>query len=62
MHEIPQILHHGQLFALLPSGIEKIGYVQEAGEKDIEPPKEEHLTDIIEYTQEILVERRVSPD
>jgi hypothetical protein len=36
--------------------------VQEAGEKDIEPPKEEHLTDIIEYTQEILVERRVSPD
>ncbi|MFO7878208.1 MAG: LTA synthase family protein [Desulfovermiculus sp.] len=62
MHEIPQVLHHGQLFALLPTGIEQIGYTKEAGKKDIEPPKEENLTDIVEYTQEILVERRAEPD
>ncbi|MFP4258086.1 MAG: LTA synthase family protein [Desulfovermiculus sp.] len=62
MHEIPQILHHGQLFALLPTGIEKIGYVEDEGERDIEPPKEEQLTDIIEYTQDLNVERRVRSD
>ena len=62
MHEIPQILHHGQLFALMPTGIQQIGYVKEAGKKDIVPPKEEPLINIIEFTQEILVKRRASPD
>lgn len=62
LHETSQILHQGQLFALLPSGLEKIGYDRKTGSKEVELPKEQELRDRVEYIQGLLLERRREQD
>jgi lipoteichoic acid synthase len=58
VHEIPQILYKGQLFALMPMGIEKIGYVKDRGDKDMILPMDQDLSDTITYIQAMMVDRR----
>jgi hypothetical protein len=58
VHEIPQILYKGQLFALMPMGIEKIGYVKDRGDQNIILPMDQDLSDSITYIQSMMVERR----
>ncbi|MFP4629993.1 MAG: LTA synthase family protein [Desulfohalobiaceae bacterium] len=62
LHETPQILHQGQLFALLPSGLEKIGHARKTGAKEVELPQEQDLQDKVEYIQRLLLERRREQD
>lgn len=58
LHEVPEILYDGQLFAKFPMGIEKIGYRKDIGEKDIELPQKEELLVTIDYMQGIILRRR----
>jgi hypothetical protein len=58
VHETPQILYKGQLFALMPMGIEKIGYVEEQGEKEMILPMDQELSDTIKYIQAMILDRR----
>lgn len=58
LHEVPQILFKGQLFAKFPMGIEKIGYKKDIGERDIELPQKEELLGIIDYMQGLILRRR----
>ncbi|MFO7912924.1 MAG: LTA synthase family protein [Desulfotignum sp.] len=58
VHETPQILYEGQLFALMPMGIEKIGYVKKQGEKQTTLPMDKELADTIAYIQAITLDRR----
>ncbi|MFN2357123.1 MAG: LTA synthase family protein [Desulfotignum sp.] len=58
VHETPQILYKGQLFALMPLGIEKIGYVEEQGEKEMILPMDKELSDTIKYIQAMILDRR----
>lgn len=62
MHEIPQILYKGQVFACLPTGIEKIGYDKDRGEREVDLFDEQHIQNIVEYLQDMLLERRVDPE
>ncbi len=59
LHEIPQILYKSQLFARLPTGIEKIGFLEQAGEKDSELPDQENILHTIEFMKNIIFTRRV---
>ncbi len=58
VHEIPQILYKGQLFALMPMGIEKIGYVEKQGEKEMILPMDQDFSDTITYIQAMIFDRR----
>ncbi|MFO7912294.1 MAG: hypothetical protein R6V15_09060, partial [Desulfotignum sp.] len=57
-HETPQILYKGQLFAFTPLGIEKIGYEEEQGEKEVVLPMDKDLSDTIKYIQAMIFDRR----
>lgn len=58
LHETPQILHQGQLFALLPTGLEKIGHARKSGSKEAQLPQEQEIQDRIEHVRNLLLERR----
>ncbi|MFP4618631.1 MAG: LTA synthase family protein [Spirochaetaceae bacterium] len=58
LHETPQVLFDGQLFALFPMETEKIGYSKEIGDKEVEIPNRDDVTATIEYMQSIILRRR----
>ncbi len=59
IHETPQILYDGQLFASFPEGIDKIGYLEERGNKDVGPPNEKDLVEAIDFMKHISFKRRM---
>jgi len=70
MHEIPQILYEGQIFARFPFGLEYAGYAAETGsdagiaahdestaaEENL--PRTEELLQLIDYLKNVMLERR----
>jgi hypothetical protein len=42
----------------MPMGIEKIGYVEEQGEKEMILPMDQELSDTIKYIQAMILDRR----
>ncbi len=61
IHEIPQILYNGQLYVSLLDSIEKVGYVKNIGEQNLELPEQEELLKTIEFMKGITLERRADP-
>lgn len=62
LHETPQILHQGQLFALLPTRLEKIGYDRKTGLKEAKLPQKQDIQERVEYIQRLLLDRRRKQD
>ncbi|MGM0431363.1 MAG: LTA synthase family protein [Spirochaetota bacterium] len=58
MHEIPQFLYNGQLYALYAEGLEHVGYREEEGKWFSLPQSEEDLIDLTEYLKTVQYERR----
>ncbi|MFO7931737.1 MAG: sulfatase-like hydrolase/transferase [Desulfosalsimonas sp.] len=58
IHETPQILYDGQLFVSLPGGVEKIGFLEKKGDRDIGIPREKRILETIEFMKNITIERR----
>ncbi len=62
LHEIPQVLYQGQLFACMPGGIEKIGHAQDAGNKKVQLQNKNEIQDIIAYMQNMILRRRIQSE
>ncbi|MGM0444941.1 MAG: LTA synthase family protein [Bacillota bacterium] len=59
LHEIPLILFEGQLFSRQNEEINKIGYSEEAGDKNIKIDNRDEINNLIEYMKGIILKRRI---
>lgn len=57
LHELPQLLHKGQLFTLSPLGLEEAGYRDAIGKKDVRISEDSYSL-LLEYIRNIMLERR----
>lgn len=58
LHELPQLLHEGQLFVLSPDGLESVGYDPSSGVRDLKLPEEEYVH-MLDYIRDVIFARRV---
>ena len=58
LHELPQLLHEGQLFVLSPDGLESAGYESSSGGRELELPEREYVL-MLDYIRDVIFARRV---
>lgn len=62
MHEIPQVLNHGNLYIQTPDGLEFIGYAPGEGTVGATIPQQEEFLVMIDYLRALMLERRSYPE
>ncbi len=58
LHELPQLLHEGQLFVLSPDGLESVGYEGSSGDRELVLPEREYVL-MLDYIRDVIFARRV---
>jgi hypothetical protein len=59
LHELPQLLHQGQLYVFSIDGLNRVGYDPSIGKRTIAIPEKEYEM-MLTYIREILFKRRIT--